>query len=580
MLILGIYTGGHDSNVALFDNYTKLAAVQQERMVRKKGTGGQIPQHAIDECLATVGASIADVDVVTSARAKLPARFFTQLPTSKKIEASLRRIVGKEKYRWMDLEMLRLGRTDTETLFDGTSFLESLGCRSNVKLEFYNHHEAHALPCLFHTSWGGEDPALLYTADGGGDWVNYSHRVFRNNQIETLYGGDDAFHDSTAIDSVGIAYLYATEALGYIPNRHEGKLTGLAAWGDPIICDAIRKTFRVENSGQIKSIFSNYGEMRTSLSALFNGHKPEDVAASIQQFLEDTVLESVSNLLRRTNARRLGLSGGVHANVKLNQRLAEETPVDEVFVYPAMSDAGLAVGGVLRFLLKRDGIHSWLENRWLLDHLYFGRDFGDAIDRTLEKGRGIVRIDGNPASIAVEELISGRIVAIYTKAMEYGPRALGARSILASPSDAKINQTLNKRLSRTEFMPFAPVVSEADADDVFDISSINRYAANFMTITCATKNKWRSRIPAVIHVDGTARPQIITHHVNPLYYNILQTYKSKTGLPVLINTSLNAHEEPIINTPSECLKVLKERRIDGVVTNNGYYTHTDSDLRN
>ena len=155
--------------------------------------------------------------------------------------------------------------------------------------------------------------------------------------------------------------------------------------------------------------------------------------------------------------------------------------------------------------------------------------------------------------------------------MEYGPRALGARSILASPTDPKINQTLNDRLSRSEFMPFAPVISEENADKVFDIDKSNRYTSKFMTITCNVKKPWRERIPAVVHVDGTARPQIINRSINPLYYDILKSYYEFSGIPTIINTSFNAHEEPIINSPEECAEALSEGRVDAVVTNNGFY---------
>ena len=155
--------------------------------------------------------------------------------------------------------------------------------------------------------------------------------------------------------------------------------------------------------------------------------------------------------------------------------------------------------------------------------------------------------------------------------MEYGPRALGARTILGSPADAGINDTLNQRLSRTEFMPFAPVVAEQDADTVFDLGAEKAYAARFMTITCNTKPEWRERIPAVVHVDGTARPQTIRRDWNPTYYDVLAAFKEKTGLPVLINTSFNAHEEPIINTPDECLGALLDGRIDYVLTEAGLY---------
>jgi carbamoyltransferase len=155
--------------------------------------------------------------------------------------------------------------------------------------------------------------------------------------------------------------------------------------------------------------------------------------------------------------------------------------------------------------------------------------------------------------------------------MEFGPRALGARSILASPADANVNRALNARLERTEFMPFAPVVSEGDAAELFDIGSVNRYAAHFMTIACDVKKEWRDRIPAVVHVDGSARPQIIGRDANPLYFDILAAFKARTGLPVLVNTSFNVHEEPIVNRPEECRKALQDGRIDFVVADNAIF---------
>ena len=245
--------------------------------------------------------------------------------------------------------------------------------------------------------------------------------------------------------------------------------------------------------------------------------------------------------------------------------------MDEVFVYPAMSDQGLACGGVLDYLLRRDGIESWLAQRYRLDALYYGRDYGPAIDRHLGGEAGFHRISATPVATAAELLAQGRIVAIYTRGMEYGPRALGARSILAAPLDAKINQTLNDRLSRSEFMPFAPVVTSEDAAQVFELNPVNLYAARFMTITCGVRPEWRSRIPAVVHVDGTARPQVIARSQNPLYYDILSAYKVRSGVPVLVNTSFNVHEEPIINSPAECARALSEGRIDFVVTEQAVY---------
>lgn len=155
--------------------------------------------------------------------------------------------------------------------------------------------------------------------------------------------------------------------------------------------------------------------------------------------------------------------------------------------------------------------------------------------------------------------------------MEFGPRALGARSVLASPHDKEINHSLNLRMERSEFMPFAPYVRDIDAQEVFNLPESFMEAAKFMTITCTVKDAWKDRIPAVVHIDNTARPQVITREENKLYYDILTAFKESTGLPVLINTSFNVHEEPIINTPAECARALIDDRVDAVVTEQGFY---------
>ena len=155
--------------------------------------------------------------------------------------------------------------------------------------------------------------------------------------------------------------------------------------------------------------------------------------------------------------------------------------------------------------------------------------------------------------------------------MEYGPRALGTRSILANPSRRETHDLLNTRLDRTEFMPFAPVIAAERATEVFDVNSVNAYACRFMTITCNVRSSWRDRIPAVVHVDGSARPQTIVRESNPLYFDIVSAFEGITGIPVLVNTSFNVHEEPIVNTPRECVQALLDRRIDFVVTQQAVY---------
>ena len=296
---------------------------------------------------------------------------------------------------------------------------------------------------------------------------------------------------------------------------------------------------------------------------------PANAAASIQKLLEDIILKSVGIYLQKTGCRHIGLAGGVFANVALNRRIANLPQVDEVFIFPAMADEGIAVGGLYQYLLQRDGLQTWKSKRRRLQNVYWGNDFDDIIAKTFDGKTKL--LPGNTAEVTAKLLSEHKIVALYCGRMEFGPRALGARSILASPQQKSINDTLNERLNRAEFMPFAPFVLAEDVADVFYINDADRYAMRFMTITCEVREEWRERIPAVLHVDNTARPQIIDDKDNPLYAAILRKHKEITGLPVLINTSFNAHEEPIIRTPEECLRALQNKRVDYVATNLGVY---------
>ena len=568
MLILGVHSGFHDNTACLFDDYRLLAAVSQERLTRIKGDSGRVPDEAIDECLTIAGRSRGQVDVLAFGRGIFPERYYRYPRLDRLTTRRLRRALGREKQRLMLSECQRFKTLDALSLFDAPLFLAENGFRPDVEISFTNHHLAHGLPCLFHTDW---PEALIYTADGKGDNAQYSIRLFGEGRLETLYGGDEALMVPARVDSVGEVYSVATEVLGFTRNRHEGKLNGLAAYGKPVFYEALARHFRVDDKGEMQSDFPSYEALTDCVRSLSKGHSREDISASVQRFLENSLLEAIGTILKRHPRRFLGVSGGVFANVRLNQRLSEELPVEEVFVFPAMSDQGQPYGNVLDYLMRRDGMERWLANRYRLDTLYYGRDFGTAIDTCLGGDAAFKRISGTTVETSAKLLSEGGIVAIYTNGMEYGPRALGARTIMASPLDGQINQILNDRLSRSEFMPFAPVVMAEDADTVFDLGPAKRYAARFMTITCGVKDEWRNRIPAVVHVDGTARPQVIERAQNPLYYDILAAYKALTGVPVLVNTSFNVHEEPIINNPQECARALADKRIDYVATQQAVY---------
>ena len=568
MIILGIHPGQHEAAVCLYDDYTMLSAVALERLTRKKIDGGRIPKEAINECLGIQNLKSSDVDAVVLGRGSFPWSYFKHFKGTRLAEGLVRKALKVEKHKSMERELIRQGHYDSESIFYSEKFLDDYGFRKNIPVKFFNHHLAHSLPALFHTNW---EDSLLFTADGGGDNVQYSHRVFKEEHLTTIYGGDSELKNPMRIDSLGLAYGFATQALGYQINRHEGKLTGLAAYGKPIAQEEIVKHFKIDDNGNITTGFADNGVMREFIFDIAKQISSEDMAASIQGVLENRMIRSVERLANKYKQLRVGLAGGVFGNVRLNQKILEILGLDEIFIYPAMSDQGLPAGGVLQFLLERDGLKTWLKNRYPLESLYYGRDFGSSIDKFMHKESKIKPLDGIPNVKAAELIHSGKIVAIYNKGMEYGPRALGARSILAAPIDPEINDTLNSRLERSEFMPFAPVVAEEDAREIFDVNNSNSYAAKFMTITCKVKKQWRKKIPAVVHIDGTARPQIIKRNTNSLYYDILKSYTALSEIPVLINTSFNAHEEPIINRPEECAKALMEQRVDAVVTERAVY---------
>jgi carbamoyltransferase len=567
--ILAIQAGVHDSSAAAFDDYRLIAAASEERFTRVKGQGETVPWLAIDEVLRIAGWRRNDVDAIATTRGYYPTHY-EKFSLWRDLHYTTQRWRGRER-RYRDLAVLcnRFGVVDTHQLFRTADFLKDNSFRADTQFHFVNHHEAHALAALFYTDW---DDALIYTSDGVGDNVSYSMRSLRDGRLDCHYGDDRWLTQKLNRTGLASGYGHATIACGFRMLRHEGKLTGLAAYGKPSLAGEMAACYRFNGSdGQIETDFRNWEVMLQKFLGICKGHKREDIAASIQKVTEDYTLQSVRWWLKRTGARKLALAGGLFANVRLNRLLAETLPVDEVFIFPAMGDEGLCVGAALGVLHARDGTPDWLGHRHRLDDMYLGQDFDGRIDETLDAA-GIRRLPGDPVEVTVELLRAGKAGAIYAGRMEFGPRALGARSIIASPLDHAINDSLNKRLDRSEFMPFAPFVLEEDAERVFEITDVNRYAARFMTITCAVKPEWRARIPAVVHVDDTARPQIVREQSNPLFAAILRRFRDATGIPVLINTSFNVHEEPIVNRPEECLQALRDDRIDFVVTNKAVYS--------
>ena len=563
MRILGIYNQ-HDACAALFDDYKLEAAIAQERPTRRKGDGNGFPDAAVRECLDQGGIGLSEVDVVCLPRTRYPKKYFklrAHIPFPK---------AAKDNSHELIRVMVRNFIADPLSALDARAYLADQGLKPK-DIYFYNHHLAHALGVLFHTQW---DDALIYTSDGGGDRTFYSARRLKDGRLEEIFGGEA---DSRAYsrpqnrgDSMGHLYYHATRALGFKPLRHEGKVLGLAAFGKPIYAAELRMFYRVEADGQIRGVF-HPREVVAKIETIARTGKREDVAASVQAVLEEITLSALEKIIARHPARCLGLCGGVFANVKLTQRIAERFPFDEIFVYPAMSDQGEAAGGVLEYLLQRDGLDAWLGHRTPFSDVYLGRDYTDGADDVFRAGGAAEEVSvsagRNDLVPRIAELIAqGKVVGTYLGRGEYGPRALGARSIMAAATDRKINDWLNERLDRTEFMPFAPVVLRGALRRFVRLCRKPHVHRALHDHDMRREGRWSDTIPAVVHVDGTARPQVVARATTRSITTSSSSPRQLTGVPALINTSFNVHEEPIINKPEEALKALQMGRVDYVAT--------------
>ena len=569
MKILSLHTG-HDASVALYQDYSCLFISKEERLDRIKGSGHKLPELSL--AALRKEHSLDDVSHLVLTRSAFARRYFKLEPLGKKIERwANETLKGKVKQLQINEEMRRTGLTEKE-VFDVELLKKDLGLPESCKVSFVNHHDAHALPALFYQpDW---DNVLIYTADGGGDFLQYSIYHFDGKELRHIFGGDEIIHGKWPDEkahSVGQLYCIVTEIAGFKRNRHEGKITGLAAFGKPSVLPDLEAKFSVREDGVIRSTFASYAEMEAFLKDLATRCSIEDLASSAQTLLEDLFRTAFRNLIAKYRFTNVGLSGGVFSNVLINQKISEVEGVEDVFIVPPMGDEGLVIGGAFQVMIREHGFDHFLAHRHKIGLPYWGEVFSTFPD----PGPGLHLVT---TSDIVEEgaklIAAGKVCAVFTQGMEYGPRALGARSILINPADRSINDSVNKRLSRTEFMPFAPFVREERAEEVFEVTRSNRQAMDFMTITTQVKPAWSTRIPAVVHVDNTARPQIIRRKDNPLYYDLLERFEQLTGIPCLVNTSFNAHEEPIINTPEEALNALRHNRIDYLITDSAIYGQT------
>jgi carbamoyltransferase len=381
------------------------------------------------------------------------------------------------------------------------------------RLKRVEHHLSHAANA-FYTS--GFDQALIVTLDGYGSGLAGSINIGRDGKIERVHGLEYPH-------SLGTFYESVTSALGFTPSRHEGKIVGLAAYGNPeVLGDLLRRRF-VQSNGGFRIVETNNIYFARMLAAQF----PKiDVAAAYQRVLEEVAVAYVAQYVKKTGLKNLVLSGGVIANVKLNQRLREIEGVDAIFVHPNMGDGGCGTGAALAEFAGSEATHRRIND------VYFGPDFtSNEIVDALKRAQ-LVYTHYQPIEPKIAMLLAaGKVVARFDGRMEYGPRALGNRSILYHAKEPAVNQWLNQRLGRTEFMPFAPATLYEHRDANYLRMKGADYAAQFMTLTFDCTESMKRDCPAAVHVDGTARPQLVSAEGSPGFHRMLTEYYKLTGIP-------------------------------------------------
>ena len=443
--------------------------------------------------------------------------------------------------------------------------------------EKVSHHDAHCYGAYF-TS-GMEGKVLTISYDGGGDTSVMKIYACEDGKMTLLYK-----YNMCETGSLAHLWAFSTNGImGYSKHfqgnwkmcKDEGKLMGMAPNGH-----YDEKIYKYLNScidyKDLKFFPSNTaGKTQLVVDSMyrkgfFNTKKKMEIFSyNLQKITEDLFLSFLNDLhLRLPDYKKLCFAGGLFANVKLNQKINELNWVDEIYVYPAMGDEGLSLGACI---YKSVQLGEWTKPK-KLKNVYFGIKYSEDEISDFSKNFNFQKDVYNPKDIA-KDLNEGKIIGWFQDGFEYGPRALGARSILVKPTDIGTHEVLNSRLKRYELMPFAPIVMGEHFDEIFE-GGKSKYSAKFMTICYSTKEEWIDKIPAVIQKsDKTARPQIVNKEDTPKFWEILNEYYKISEIPVLLNTSFNSHNQPIIDSPLDAFLSLENGIIDKLVIENYVYTN-------
>ena len=565
MNILGISAHYHDSAAALLVDGAPVAAVQEERLSRRKNDAA-FPLAAIEWCLDHAGLAPADLDAVV----------FYERPMLKfdRILTSTLRAFPRSWRAFPKAMRNTLG----EKVWVKGLISSHLGV-PGAKILFTEHHQSHAA-ATFLTSPSRR--AAILTADGVGEWatmsIGHGERRADGGTSITL------MREVRFPHSLGLLYSTFTAYLGFAVNEGEYKVMGLASFGRPTLVDEVRKLIRRTPDGAF-TLDLAYFEFHTTAERSFSskfidlfgpprgayepialetaeGRRFADIAASIQRVLEDILVDISRDLQKETGLDDLCLGGGVALNGVANTRILKEAGFANVYVPPAPGDAGCALGAAL----YADRIYFGRPDRDFPDHPFWGPTIDETPMATwgAQDRQSCETLDETAFIEAIaDDLAAGRVVGWMDGALELGPRALGHRSLLAAPHCAAMRDRLNRDIKyREEFRPFAPVVPIEVADRYFELPAGGARLARFMSGVFPVREEWRERLAAVTHVDGTARVQALEASMAPRLHALLLAYGRRSGMPVLLNTSFNLAGEPIVGRPIEGYTTYRRSGVD------------------
>ena len=575
MNVLGLFGGYYNPAACLVKDGKLVAFIEEEKLSRTKNETGY-PVRAIKYVLEEGGLKINEVDKI--AYPWQPRKNLTSLPFISLKEFAKGIFSNKKSEDGIDIPntipngfnylLTLLGGAPGETKRHILQSIRYSGMSGKIpEIEFVPHHKSHAASCFYAS---GFDESLILVMDGMGDDLSSSVWVGKNKKLECI-------KEIKFPNSLGEFYCAFTEFLGFRPYSGEGKLMGLAAYGklDDKIVEKLEENVIFLNgyNYQVESLYTingkhSFGERYTDrLVALFGEpRQPEadivqfhyDLAYAAQYLLEKAALRLLEHYIKQTGIHNICLSGGVAMNCKMNGRLLHDLSIEKIFINPASNDAGAAMGAALAVSADLGDDPSFL-----MSHPFYGPSFSnDQVEAALREAKVKYYRSDDLADEVSSLLKEGKIIGWHQGRQEVGARALGARSILASPLKKEMIDKVNRQVKHREaWRPFAPAMCAEDASKYYSLGKLSP----FMILAFTVLEDKRAEIPAVTHVDNTCRPQTVERANNPKYYDVIKKFGEKTGTPVVLNTSFNVRGEPIVSSPADSLRCFFSTGIDVLV---------------